>query len=80
TNDIADNVPGEAVFDRFVAFVSRVRQDIPAVEIDFISMSMAPCRTQWEKEYELANSKIHKYISSNPHLRYIDVTRVMRGA
>jgi lysophospholipase L1-like esterase len=80
TNDIADNVPGLEVYKRTVAFVQRVRQDMPKVDITIISNSMAPCRVRWEKEFEIANSSIRAFTKREPHLQYIDVTATMRDA
>jgi len=77
TNDIADGRSGRQVFDEFVQFVRDVKEHLPNVEIYVISMSVAPSRISYEKEFDTGNGLIRHYVMTNAHLHYIDVTPVM---
>jgi lysophospholipase L1-like esterase len=77
TNDLADGHSGERVYEDFKAFTARVHARLPHTEIFFVSMSMAPSRVQFQKEYEIGNSLIQSLASRCKRLRYIDVTHVM---
>jgi lysophospholipase L1-like esterase len=77
TNDIADGHSGERVFEDFKAFTALVHARLPHTEIIFVSMSMAPSRVQFEKEFEIGNSLIQSLTNRRKRLRYVDVTRVM---
>lgn len=77
TNDIAQGCSGKQVYEEFVKFERDVRAKLPEVEIYFISMSVAPSRLRWIKEYESGNALLREHIKTANHLHYIDVTPVM---
>ncbi|MBX9720895.1 MAG: hypothetical protein K2X81_05845 [Candidatus Obscuribacterales bacterium] len=81
TNDIAElNHKGKDIARDFQTFVNTVRTDLPNTDIYFISMSVAPCRLQWSKQYQEGNDLVKAYISSATHLHYIDVVPAMRNS
>jgi lysophospholipase L1-like esterase len=77
TNDLADGHSGERVFEDFRAFTARVQARLPHTEIIFVSMSMAPSRVQFQKEYEIGNSLIQSLARRRRRVLYVDVTHVM---
>lgn len=79
TNDIATLFhSGEEVCSNFKTFVKLVREKSKDSDIYFVSMSMAPSRVQFAKEFESGNECIKKFIQSQQHLHYVDVLPVMR--
>lgn len=79
SNDIAElKHSGEEVFSDFKKFVGLVRKKLPGTDIYVISLSVAPCRLEWSKNFDTANRLIAKYVKSSSQLHYIDVIPVMR--
>lgn len=79
SNDIAIlKHSGKDVFKDFCSFVGSVHKSNPAIDIYFISMSVAPSRVEHEKQFIEGNRLIQEYASRNKHLHYIDVIPVMR--
>ena len=76
-NDINDGHTAQQVFDDYVAFVSRVRKDLPTTPIAFISIKPSPSRAALLPVMREANEKIRAYATSHPHLVYIDVASKM---
>lgn len=81
TNDIADlGHDGKQVFADFKSFFQTIEKSLPGTEIYFISMSMAPCRTQWKSSYDEGNQLIKEYAQNTEHLHYLDVIPLMRDS
>jgi len=76
-NDINDGHTAQQVFDDYVAFVTRVRKDLPATPIAFISIKPSPSRARLLPVMQAANAKIRAYAAAHPHLIYIDVASKM---
>ncbi len=76
-NDVADGHTAQQVFDDYVAFVARVRKDLPTTPIAFISIKPSPSRAALLPVMREANAKIHTYTAAHPHLVYIDVASRM---
>jgi len=76
-NDINDGHTARQVFDDYVAFVARLRQDLPATPIAFISIKPSPSRATLLPAMQEANAKIRAYAAAHPHLVYIDVATRM---
>ena len=76
-NDINDGHTAQQVFDAYVAFVERIRNDLPATSIAFISIKPSPSRAQLLPVMREANEKIRAYAGAHPHLIYIDVASKM---
>ena len=72
-NDLAQGLSPDRVSDDFKAFVGRVRKDLPAVRIAFISIKPSPARWSLVKQMQSANEKIRTYIETEKGLVYIDV-------
>lgn len=79
-NDINGGRTAAQVFDDYVAFVARVRKDLPATPIAFVSIKPSPSRTQFLPVMQAANAKIRAYVAAHPHLVYIDVASKMLDA
>jgi lysophospholipase L1-like esterase len=79
-NDVADGHSAQQVFDDYVAFVARVRKNLPATPIAFVSIKPSPSRAQLLPVMREANAKIRAYAAAHPHLIYIDVAGKMLDA
>ncbi|MBN8884878.1 MAG: hypothetical protein J0I77_04120 [Rudaea sp.] len=79
-NDINDGHTAQQVLDDYVAFVTRVRKELPAVPIAFISIKPSPSRVKLLPVMREANEKIRAYAAAHPHLLYIDVASKMLDA
>lgn len=79
-NDINDGHSAQQVFDDYVAFVARVRKDLPATPIAYISIKPSPSRVKLLPVMTEANTKIRAYAAAHPHLLYIDVASKMLDA
>ncbi len=78
TNDIAEGHSGEQVYRDFVKFCTHAKEILPNVQIFFISMSVAPSRLRWQREYETGNKLIKEFCAREKNMHYIDVLSVMR--
>jgi lysophospholipase L1-like esterase len=76
-NDINDGHTAQQVFDDYVAFVARVRKDLPATPIAFVSIKPSPSRVRFLTAMRDANAKIRTYAAAHAHLVYIDVASAM---
>jgi len=79
-NDINDGHSAQQVFDDYVAFVARVRKDLPATPIAYISIKPSPSRAKLLPVMKEANAKVRAYAATHPHLIYIDVASKMLDA
>jgi len=79
-NDINDGHSAQQVFDDYVAFVARVRKDLPATPIAYISIKPSPSRAKLLPVMREANAKVRAYAATHPHLIYIDVASKMLDA
>lgn len=79
-NDINDGHTAQQVFDDYVAFVTRVRKDLPTTPIAYISIKPSPSRASLLPVMNAANEKIRAYAAAHPHLIYIDVAGKMLDA
>ncbi|MFT3792375.1 MAG: SGNH/GDSL hydrolase family protein [Rudaea sp.] len=79
-NDVNDGHTAQQVFDDYVAFVARVRKDLPVTPIAFISIKPSPSRAALLPVMSEANARIRAYAASHPHLVYIDVASRMLDA
>ena len=79
-NDVNDGHSAQQVFDDYLAFVARVRRDLPATPIAFISIKPSPSRAALLPVMTEANAKIRAYAAAHPHLAYIDVASGMLDA
>jgi len=79
-NDINDGHSAQQEFDDYVAFVARVRKDLPVTPIAYISIKPSPSRAALLPLMTEANTKIRAYAAAHPHLLYIDVANKMLDA
>lgn len=79
-NDINDGHSAQQVFDDYVAFVARVRKDLPATPIAYISIKPSPSRAKLLPVMKEANAKVRAYAATHPDLIYIDVASKMLDA
>jgi lysophospholipase L1-like esterase len=74
TNDINAGKSPETVFADFKAFVARVRADLPATRIAYLSITPAPSRWSQAAKQKEANRLIKDYIAAEKNnLDYIDL-------
>jgi lysophospholipase L1-like esterase len=78
TNDIADGHSAKQVSDDFITFANKVHTALPQTQIYFISMSVAPSRTQRQSVYDEGNELVRAYARRTSYVHYIDVIPVMR--
>lgn len=79
-NDLAAGRSPEQVRDAFVAFVARVRRDLPDVSIAFIAIKPSPARAGLLGAMRKANTLIDRYAKSQIGVRIIDVFTPMLDA
>lgn len=71
---------GWRIYLDFHRFVSKVRAQLPSVQIYYVSISTAPSRMAYDREFKLANRLIANWANATDHLHYIDVVPLMRDA
>lgn len=71
---------GWRIYLDFHRFVQKVRSRLPSVQIYYVSISTAPSRIAYDKEFKLANRLIANWASATTYLHYIDVVPLMRDA
>jgi lysophospholipase L1-like esterase len=79
-NDLNSGRSAEQVRDDFVAFVQRVRGDLPDTHIAYLSIKPSPSRAQLMPAALRANALIRSAAASLPQVDYIDVYTPMLGA
>ena len=71
-NDIhAGRLPGEVAAD-FIDFVSKVHERLPATEIVYIGVNLAPARWGEGDKYRALNKTIRKLALHMPRVSYVD--------
>lgn len=79
TNDIAElHHTGKEVAKDVEAFYSKLSSCCPEAEFYFVSMSMAPCRTEFENQYDEGNKAVLEFVKRTKHAHYINVVPLMR--
>jgi lysophospholipase L1-like esterase len=79
-NDIHNGKSPEQVFEAFKAFEEKVHAKLPQTEIAYISIAGNPARWAEVEKVKAANELIAAYVSSKPHLKFINVFPRMLGA
>jgi lysophospholipase L1-like esterase len=79
-NDLAAGRTPEQVRDDFIAFIERVRRDLPDVTIAFITIKPSPARANLLGAMRKANALISDLASSRRNIRIIDVFTPMLDA
>ena len=78
-NDINAGKSAERVFADFQAFVSAVREKLPATHIAYISIAPNPARWSQVERIRRANELIRAYTTTDPRLSFIDAYAKMLG-
>ncbi len=79
-NDLAEGASPHQVFERFGAFVQRVKGALPESRIAFISIKPSPYRAALLPAVREANALIRAYSQTEPRLDFIDVFSEMLDA
>lgn len=79
-NDIAEGASAYQVVKDFRAFVTRVRRDLPTVDIVYLSIKPSLARQALWPVMRDANARIAQWMRGKPHLRFIDNTQSMLDA
>ena len=78
-NDIAssDTVTAKIVFERFKKLFFIIRDKMPRVEIDYVSIKPSPSRLKFQPTVREANRLIEKFINYYRHTKFINVYDAM---
>jgi lysophospholipase L1-like esterase len=79
-NDLAAGRSPEQVRDDFIAFVERVRSDLPKTSIAFVTIKPSPARANLLGAMRKANSLISEAARSRRNIRIVDVFTPMLDA
>lgn len=79
-NDLANGKTPQQVFEDYKAFVRRVRRELPAAKIAFISIKPSPARASLLPGMKEANGLIKTYAARDKRLVFIDVFTPMLGS
>jgi lysophospholipase L1-like esterase len=79
-NDIHAGKSPELVFSDFRAFVIRVREKLPDVEIAYIALNPSIARWNEKEKGEALNRMIREYSREIPGLKYIDSSSISLGS
>lgn len=79
-NDLAEGRTPQEVLDSFVAFVTRVRAELPDTRIAYLSIKPSPSRAALMPQATQANALIAGYSASIPNLDFIDIYSRMLDA
>ncbi|MFT4197702.1 MAG: SGNH/GDSL hydrolase family protein [Pseudoxanthomonas sp.] len=79
-NDLAAGRSPQQVADDFVAFVRRVRRDLPQVPIAYIAIKASPSRLQLQPQMAQANALVRAAAAGLPAVGFIDVYTPMLDA
>jgi beta-glucosidase len=74
-NDLANDAKTTAkdVFLRFQTFFAMIRNDMPNVQVSYISMKPSPSRQHLMPKYKKGNDLIRKFLAKQSNTSYIDV-------
>ncbi len=81
-NDLAasDTVTSNMVFSRFTTLFDMIRNHMPQVQIDFVSLKPSPSRAHLFKKMEAANTMIKEFLKNKKNAEFIDVYYAMLTA
>lgn len=79
-NDVDGGHGAEQVFDDFRDFVARVRRDLPATAIAFVSIKPSIARAALWPTMRAANALIEKWAATQTDVVYVDTASAMLGA
>lgn len=79
-NDLAAGRSPHQVAGDFAAFVQRVRRDLPAVPIAYVSIKPSPSRAQLQPLIAQANASVQAEAATLPGVSYLDVYTPMLDA
>ncbi len=81
-NDLAasDTVTANMVFARFTQLFDLIRNHMPGVPVDFVSLKPSPSRIHLMKKMEAANTMIKEFLKNKKNAAFIDVYPAMLNA
>ncbi len=79
-NDLNAGKAPESVFVDFLAFVARIRADLPETEIAVISVAGNPKRWAQVEKVRTLNALVADYCGKHPRMKFIDVFPAMMGS
>jgi hypothetical protein len=80
SNDVAGGVNPETVLRNFMAFCEKVKAQLPATQIFFVSIAKTPSRIARWAAMDSANSMIGEYCHSTENLSYIEINPILFDA
>jgi lysophospholipase L1-like esterase len=79
-NDIAGGKSAERVFEDYLAFVEKTREQLPETPIYFISIKPSTARQKMWPEMKKVNALVEKLATTNSQVHYVDVAAPMLGS
>lgn len=79
-NDLAEGATPQQVLERFAAFVQKVKADLPASRIAYVSIKPSPSRAGLMPQQREANDLIRTFSQTESQLDFIDVYSLMLDA
>ena len=77
-NDIADGYSAQTVSEDLMKFYELMREQLPNVELYFMSIKHSPVRAIYYGEVDRANKYIANYLNGKPHTHYIDLNTILQ--
>jgi lysophospholipase L1-like esterase len=79
-NDISGGKSAERVYEDFLAFVEKAREQLPDSPIYFISIKPSIARQKMWPEMNKANAMVEKLATTDSQIHYVDVATAMLGS
>ncbi|MBX3747997.1 MAG: hypothetical protein KF833_22040 [Verrucomicrobiae bacterium] len=76
-NDLAGGKTVDRVFEDWLAFVTRVEEDLPGTGILFVAVKPSPSRAGVLDAQRELNDRVRTHAADHPHLRFADVFHPM---
>ena len=79
-NDLADGKSVDQVYSEYVAFLAKVKQQLPTADVAFISVKPSPSRAAVLGATRQLNARLEALAADDPVLQFIDVFTSMLDA
>lgn len=79
-NDIAAKRTPQGVLEDFQEFVTKVKGELPQVQILYISMKPSPRRWELQPKFDEANALIQAYCEATDGLTFVNIREALLGA
>jgi lysophospholipase L1-like esterase len=76
-NDVSDGKTGEETYLQFIELYGKIRKDMPAVPLVFVSLKPSPSRWSRKDEVQKANHLIQSFLAGEENAKFLDVWPIM---